>query len=127
MVRQPELPALGVDGTDLTFIRVDHQARLQFEQTEIVIETPFVITVHGHEVALDPERREELGPLLGIYPATMASATVEPDLTLRLLFDDGTTLRVPQHPHYESWHVVGPGSRLIVCPPAGDGSLAVWR
>jgi hypothetical protein len=31
-----------------------------------------------------------------------------------------------QHPQYEAWQVVGPGSRLIVCPPASGSGLAVW-
>lgn len=30
---------------DLTFLRIDHQTRLQFEGTEVVIESPFVLTI----------------------------------------------------------------------------------
>lgn len=122
-----QFPDLDLDGTDLTFIRIDYQTHLQFGDTQIVVETPFKITVDGAERALDPERRSGLGPLLALYPARLASAAIESDLTLRLLFEGGATVAVPPHPEYEAWHVVGPGSRLIVCPPAGSGMLAVWR
>ena len=126
-LRPPRLPALGLDGMELTFIQIDHQTRLRLGETEIVIATPFDLELDRGPRTLDPERRAELGPLLAIYPATLASGAVGADLTLRLTFDHGATISVPQHPTYESWHVVGPGSRLIVCPPAGDGSLAVWQ
>lgn len=122
-----DLPVLGLDGTDLAFIRIDHQTRLQFGQVEIVIETPFRLRVEGAERTLDPGQRADLGELLAIYPATLVSAVVAPDLTLRLTFESGTRIDVPQHPRYESWHVVGPGQSMIVCPPTGDGTLAVWR
>ena len=92
-----------------------------------MIETAFSLTANGTEHTLDPGHREELGPFLALYPATLSSATVDADLTLRLSFASGAAITVPQHPRYESWHIVGPGSRLIVCPPAGAGTLAVWR
>lgn len=127
-VHAGELPALhDLEGIDLTFVRIDHQARLQFGKTEIVIETPFELTVEGAVRLLNPGQRANLGPLLALYPATLTAASVDPDLTLRLSFDGAAAIAVPQHPHYESWHIVGPDSRLIVCPPAGNGTLSVWR
>ena len=132
-VRQGELlspsvtPALGLDGADLTFIRINYQARLQFAETEVVIESPFRVSVGGEQRTLDPEVRADLGLLLAIYPATLASAVIQPDLSLRMVFESGSTIEVPQDLHYEAWQIEGPGSRLIVCPPEGDGTLAVWR
>ena len=65
---------------------------------------------------------------MAIYPASLLSATVETDLTLHLDFVGAEPkIEVPQDPKHEAWHLVGPGPRLIVCPPAGDGRLAVWR
>lgn len=121
------LPPLDLDGQDLSFIRIDYQVRLQFHETEVVIETPFVLASHDEQWLLDPERRGELGPLLATYPATLRSAAVRSDLTLQLTFESGSSIEVPQHLHYEAWQIVGPGSRLVVCPPAGDGKLALWR
>jgi hypothetical protein len=121
-----EMPPLGLDGAELTFIRVDHQTRMQFNATEIVVETPFRLFVDGQEHELDPEDRADLGPLIAIYPATLRAAIVTPGLTLRLTFSSGALMEVPQHAQYEAWQVVGPGSRLIVCPPGAGGRLAVW-
>jgi hypothetical protein len=116
-----------LDGAELTFIRIDYQARLQFGDTEIVIETPFTLTAANEERTLDPNDREGLGPFLALYPGSLASAAVDANLALHLSFAGGTAITVPQHSKYESWHVVGPGTRLIVCPPAGNRTLAIWR
>ena len=121
------LPPLHLAGAELTFIRVDHQTRLQLGVTEVAIATPFRLRDAGKEHLLDPEDRAGLGPLLAAYPTTLVEAAVTADLTLRLAFSNGALLEVPQHPSYEAWQVVGPGARLVVCPPAGAGTLAVWR
>jgi hypothetical protein len=125
-MRPSELPPFGLNGAELTFVRIDFQTRLQFGQTEIVIETPFDLVSGTSTQRLDPEDRPALGPLLAVYPAALDSAVVQPDLTVVLTFDGGVKIVVPQDQHYESWHVVGPGSRLIVCPPTGTGLLSVW-
>ena len=122
-----ELPALGLDGVDLVFIRIDYQTRLQFGTTEVVIGTPFSLATDDGDQTLDPADRAGLGPLLSVYPAALASAVVETDLTLHLTFASGTRIEVPQDSHYEAWQVAGPGSRLIVCPPEGDRTLSYWR
>jgi hypothetical protein len=60
---------LEVEQRDLTYVRVDHQTRLQFGSTEFVIECPFTLTTDGAVHRLDPESRIDLGPLLAVYPA----------------------------------------------------------
>lgn len=126
MFAPAEIPPLELDGIDLTFIRIDHQTRLQFDDVELVIQTPFRLKTSAGEWMLDPEKRANLSPLLAIYPVSLASAEVDADLTLRLAFENGAGIDVPQNPYYEAWQIVGPGSRMIVCPPKGDGMLAVW-
>jgi hypothetical protein len=64
---------LRINLCDLTFLRVDQQTRLQFEGTEIVIESPFVLRIGGVDHYLDPGERANLGPLLGLYPVTSPS------------------------------------------------------
>lgn len=118
---------LHLDGVELSFIRVDHQARLQLGSTEVVIETPFKLIEGSKKRNLDPGRRSGLGPLLGLYPGVVASATITHDCTLRLVFAEGQTIEVPRHPQYEAWQIVGPESRLIVCPPGEGAGLAVWQ
>jgi hypothetical protein len=110
----------------MTYLRINHQVRLQFDDREVVIESRFRLTRGGSTVVLDPEKRGELGPLLAIYPATLQTSSVSADESLRLEFADGTTIEVPPDERYEAWQVCGPGSRLVVCGPAGGGGLAVW-
>jgi hypothetical protein len=117
---------LTIELHDLTYIRINHQTRFQFQDTEVVVESPFVLTIADTDYALDPGEREKLGPLLGLYPDTLGSASVDDDGTLRLTFASGAAVVVPPNPHYEAWQVVGPGSALVVCEPGGEGRLSVW-
>ncbi len=115
-----------VSGRDLSFIRVDHQTRLQFGGFEIVIESPFHMTApNGTEYNLDPGLRGRLGPVLDLYPDALVTATVDADASLRLRFASGATLEVPADYAFEAWHVNGPDGFLVVCETGGSG-LAVW-
>jgi Family of unknown function (DUF6188) len=111
---------------ELTWIRIDHQTRLQFSDVEVVIESPFTLTVEGVDYPLDPEDRGGLGRLLHVYPDSLQSSRVGPDGTLRLEFASGISIAVPSDPQYEAWSIVGPGNALVVCIPGTAGELAVW-
>jgi hypothetical protein len=91
-----------------------------------VIEGAFHVRVAGVNHLLDPADRSRLGPLLDLYPNHLDSAGIDPDGTLSLTFARGGQIRVPPDAQFEAWQVVGPGRRLIVCPPNGQ-RLAVWR
>lgn len=115
-----------VGGRDMTFVRVDHQTRLQFDDFEIVIECPFrVTTPDGSEYNLDPAERISLGPVLGLYPDALITATVDADASLRLRLASGATLDVPADERYEAWQVNGPDGFLVVCTPGGQ-RLDIW-
>ena len=114
-----DLVPLDLDGAVLDFVRVDHQTRLQLGGTEIVIETPFSLTVGGATHLMDPEDRGGLGPLLALYPDDVETAWVDDDGQLAVAFLGGAVLLVPPHPRYESWHVLGPGRRRLVCGAGG--------
>jgi hypothetical protein len=91
----------------LSWIRVDHQSRLQFGQAELVIENAFTLRVAGAVHQLDPDERSALGPLLALYPDTMALLAMSPDGTLRGTFASGSSLTIPPHPYYEAWGLCG--------------------
>ena len=118
-----EIADIDVEDQALTFIRVDHEVRLQFGATEVVIGTAIRLTVDGEENLL--QENADLGPLLALYPDVLAKAVVGEDNSLTLTFESGASLLVPPHPQWESWQVNGPGTRLIVCPPGG-ADLSVW-
>lgn len=99
---------------ELTWIRVDYQARLQFGDAELVIETPFELRVDEQANTLDPNDRAGLGPLLTLYPGTNIDATMTPEGTLRVTFVGGACLTVPPHPKYEAWSLAG-----FWCTPGG--------
>ena len=116
---------LRVDESDLTFIRIDFQTRLQFGATEIRIGCPFSFIRNGRAVQLDPEDRDTLGALLPLYPDSLNSASVGGDGTLTLEFISGARVIVPQHAQYEAWEVHGHGY-LVICVPGTTGDLAIW-
>ncbi len=117
---------LRIPKTDITFLRIDHQTRLQFEDTEVVIESPFTLQTPEVTYHLDPAKRGDLGPMLAAYPDTLEDATVDNRATLRLRFTSGASITVAQDLQYEAWQVNGPGGYLVVCTPGSDGTLAVW-
>lgn len=102
---------------ELTWIRIDHQTRLQFGQAELVIETLFELRLEGRTHLLEPEDRAGLGPLVALYPATNIDATMSPDGTMQMTFVGGAFLSVPPHPQYEAWSLAG-----FWCPIGGFGS-----
>jgi hypothetical protein len=54
----------------ISWVRIDYQARIQFGEAELVIETPFELTVMGKSHELDPNDRGGLGPLAALFPDT---------------------------------------------------------
>jgi Family of unknown function (DUF6188) len=121
-----ETRVLAIEYTDLDYIRIDHQARLQFGPVEIVIECPFVLTAADVVYELDPEQRTGLGPLLALYPAALSTASVSEQAELNLRFDSGATLVVAQHPQYEAWQVHDDEGWQLVCMPGTTGEMAEW-
>jgi hypothetical protein len=110
----------------MTFVRVDHQTRLQFGEFDVVIECPFRLTARDGSVHnLDPGVRGSLGPVLALYPDALIAATVAADAALQLRLASGATLDVPADARFEAWQVNGPDGFLVVCAPGGD-KLAVW-
>jgi hypothetical protein len=117
---------LPIEHTDLDFIRIDHQARLQFGEVEIVIECPFVVTLDGVAHRLDPRARGDLGPLLAVYPASLSVAYISEAAALHLEFDSGATIVVAADADYEAWQVCNGRRSLIACLPGTTGDIAEW-
>jgi hypothetical protein len=111
-----------IDPPDLTFIRIDHQVRLQFSAIEVVIETPFELSTPQGTNQLDPAGRAGLGLILAIYPTSLVSATSSAG-TLNMRFEGAVSLSVPPHSRHEAWQINGPRGFLFVCTPGGDTAL----
>ncbi len=126
VIRLAQNRALAIEQSDLDYIRIDFQARLQFGEIEVVIECPFELTVDNVVHRLDPEERIDLGPFLALYPASLSAAYVSERAALHLAFESGATIVVPQHAQYEAWQVHDKRGWLLVCVPGTSGDLAEW-
>jgi hypothetical protein len=116
--RAPGDWTLTIAPRDLSWIRIDHQTRLQVEDVEIVIGGRFELRRGETAFQLDPAERDRLGPILALYPTRLVGATIDPDGTLSLVFDNGGVILVPPDNDYEPWHIAGLGTALVVCTPA---------
>jgi hypothetical protein len=118
-----------LNGRDLTLISVNYQASLHVDDYAVMLGTKFVLHAPNAQTThiLDPEVRADLGPLLALFPDAVVNAGANSDASLRLVFASGAVLTVEADPQYEAWQVSGPDGFLVVCPPIGDGTLAVWE
>jgi Family of unknown function (DUF6188) len=126
VVRPTHKRVLAIEQTDLAYIRIDHQTRLQFGDVEVAIGCPFNLTVDDVVYQLDPEARIDLGPLVALYPAVLSAAYVSGRADLHLEFDGGATIVVPQNADYEAWEVHDDQGWLLVCLPGSSGEMAEW-
>lgn len=115
-----ELPDGGrefvLEDPSLSFIRIDHQSRLQFGRCEVVIASPFAVQMGGLAHHLHPHHTEGLGPLLALFPGTVRWLWTSTKGQLNAVFVHGATLTVPPHPVTTAWSV---GS--VYCLPTDPG------
>ena len=104
-----ELPDGGrefvLDEPSLSFIRVDHQSRLQFGRTEVAIGSPFIVAYGDTVHRLDPRRREALGPLLALFPGALRWLWTSAEGELAAVFQSGAKVTVPPDPVSKAWSV----------------------
>jgi len=81
--------------------RIDNQARIQFGEAELVIETPFELILTDQSYQLDPNDRA------GSVSSTPSISDTAVDISMSIrgelgvIFESGTRLVVPSHPKYE--------------------------
>jgi hypothetical protein len=123
-----------IDGWRIDRLAFDFQVRLWFlsEESpltgsiEIVLESPFSMSLRGDELELDPNGPPEaLSPVLGLLRRTIDEASVENDGTLRLAFREGGHLRCEPHAQFEAWQMNAPDGVSVVCVPGG-GEPVAW-
>jgi hypothetical protein len=104
-----ELPDGGkefvLDDRSLTFIRIDEQSRLQFGSTEVVIGIPFTLEIRGSVHHLNPRQWDALGPLVGLYPATMRWLWTSAEGELTAIFENGAKVKVTPDAMSKAWSV----------------------
>jgi hypothetical protein len=104
-----ELPDGGrefvLDEPVLSFIRIDHQSRLQFGRTEVAIGSPFVVETRGVVHHLDPHRWDALGPLVALFPGVIRWLWTSADGVLTAVFRSGARMTVTPDPVTKAWSV----------------------
>ena len=104
-----ELPDGGrefvLEQTSLSFVRVDHQSRLQFGLTEVVIASPFLVEIAGRSHRLDPQRWDALGPLVALFPGSIRWLWTSVSGILTGVFHNGSKIVVSPDPMVKAWSV----------------------
>jgi Family of unknown function (DUF6188) len=94
-----------LDDASLSFIRIDHQSRLQFGHTEVVIGGPFVLEMNGVVHRLDPQRWDALGPLVALFPGALRWLWTSAQGQLTAVFHSGAKVTVTPDAVTNAWSV----------------------
>jgi hypothetical protein len=104
-----ELPDGGrefvLDEPSLSFIRIDDQSRLQFGDTEVVIDGPFEVVTASRTHYLDPRHTDSLGPLVSLFPGEVRWLWTSAHGDLTAVFASGVTVTVSPDPFVRAWSV----------------------
>ncbi len=102
-----ELPIVGAT---VTQIRVDFALGLIAQRgagdgvsCEVRISSPFRFDTGTGSLAIDPERTEQLAPLIALHKGVVEQAFALDDGHLELRFERDRTIGVPPDPRYEAW------------------------
>jgi hypothetical protein len=101
----------------VTLLLVEGPANAERVSGNLQIEAPIRVE-HGGQVAeCDPNDKRTHGAMTHLLHLVITDATVDGDDTLRLSFDDGTSVTVARDIHYESWNLTGEGVPPILMGP----------
>ena len=101
----------------VTLLLVAGPAGAERVSAYLQIEAPVRVEHGGHVVECDPNDKATHGGMTQVLHLVITDARVDGDDTLRLTFDDGTSLVVARDVQYESWNLTGDGVPHIVMGP----------
>lgn len=120
------MTALPLAGQAISRVTFDHAVSFLSGDMVLRIETPFELhTSAGPPATVDPEdAATQATALVGLFRATIESADVEEDGTLRLGISDGRAIVVRPDDDYEAWTFAGAEGEQVVCLPGGG--VTTW-
>lgn len=128
MKSRGDLPSLPLRGASVVQCCIDYSVTLKFDSpsAQLRLEGSFTIRDEsGHEILFPSEGDvTRFGPVLKLWGARVLEAIADENGSLTLRFDDGSELRAPPDPQYESWEFAGPSGFDVIAMPGGE--LAVW-
>ncbi|MEA2931883.1 MAG: hypothetical protein QOI56_668 [Actinomycetota bacterium] len=101
----------------VTLLLVAGPAEAERVSASLQIEAPLRVEHDGQVVECDPNDKATHGGMTHILHLVVTDASLDADDTLRLTFDDGTSLAVARDVRYESWNLTGEGVPHIVMGP----------
>ena len=129
---RPELPPLGLEGSQVSLIYIDYAFGFVLEPPELGEPTARIrigmtfelLGADGtsHPVIPGPPQ-DSVAPALRLHNQVVLDATASADGTLKISFEDGSGLTVAPDPNYEAWELNGPVG-MMVCLPGGG--VAFW-
>lgn len=113
-----------LDGVRISSVQVDSQLTFHAEDFQLVCELGFAVEQGERSDWVVPGDTATVLPAVMLFNRRLEGAIAYKNGMLRLLFEDGSTLRALPHESYEAWNLNGADGLNIVCMPGGD--LAVW-
>lgn len=120
-----------MSGLKVTQVRFDYSFHVHMWSLErdliISFGAPFTFSSPSGEVhRFDPERQDELSPLLLLLHRSVSMFSASSAGHCILLFDDGAELRANPHEKYEAWESHGGGSLDSASLLCGVGGGLAW-
>lgn len=112
------------DDANLQMIKIDFRLGLivanSIDDVQIYLGTPFVLSSGaGVEQSIDPEKTQELAPILSLFNAEVLRIVVTKHGDLTIFFRNGFILRTGPDARFEAWEALTRGIRLV-CAPEGE-------
>jgi len=131
MKERAEWRTWDLSGLRVTQLRLDFQFHVHLWSLDrgllITFGTPFTLRSPTGEVQIfDPERGEELCPLLSLLHRPVAKFAASPEGACSLRFEDGAELRAEPHEGYEAWESHGTGELEGASLFCGVGGGSPW-
>lgn len=101
----------------MTLLLVAGPAGAERVSASLQIEAPVRVEHGGQVVECDPNDKATHGGMAHVLHLVVTDARVDGDDTLRLTFDDRTSLVVARDPQYESWNLRGKGVPQLLMGP----------
>ena len=120
-----------MSGLKVTQLRLDFQFHVHLWSLDrdllVTFGTPFTLRSPTGEVYIfDPERGEELCPLLSLLHRSVAKFAASPEGACSLRFEDCAELYAEPHEEYEAWESHGTGELEGASLLCGVGGGSPW-
>lgn len=128
---QPTWRTWNIAGLEVTQLRFDYRFHVHMWSLDhdllVTFGTPFMLrSAEGDIHTFDPERSDELCPLLLLLHRSVTTFAASSDGECVLRFENGAELRGAPHEKYEAWETCGTGDLEDASLLCGVGGGSPW-